>query len=227
MPQPTPIGPAAPAASNARSQQTAPLPTATAPEPQAPSPKTPPAPAPPRTAPPQALPSRAIPINVPAPPPLNIAPVPHPAPPPPAVPVMAPAPPPLAIAPVEHPAPPPPASLSLPPPRPDSVVVTARRVAPAAVPRTDPAASLRAAAAAGRTTELATLLDQGVPVDAPDADGDTALMKSIQADQPAAASLLRRHGASLDLTNHAGESARAMATAKGDPALNQAMGLAP
>jgi len=31
-------------------------------------------------------------------------------------------------------------------------------------------------------------------------------MLSIQADRPAAAALLRRHGASLDQRNHAGES---------------------
>jgi hypothetical protein len=89
----------------------------------------------------------------------------------------------------------------------------------------DQGARLRAAAAAGRTAEVKALLDRGVPVDAPDADGDTALMKSIRADHPAAAALLRRNGASLDHKNHAGESPRDMATAKGDPELNQALGL--
>ena len=137
-----------------------------------------------------------------------------------------------------------------PPPPPPSVVVTAERrgsdetgaaqkaaplaaAAPAAgfessaaLP-SDRAARLRAAAAAGRTSEVETLLDQGVPVDAPDAEGDTALMKSVLADQPATAALLRRHGASLDRRNHAGDSAREMAPAKGDAALNQALGLAP
>jgi hypothetical protein len=93
--------------------------------------------------------------------------------------------------------------------------------------QSDPAASLRAAAAAGRTDQLEDLLTQGVPVDAADARGETALMKSIKADQPAAAALLRGHGASLDRKDQAGESARAMATAKDDPALNQALGLAP
>jgi len=87
------------------------------------------------------------------------------------------------------------------------------------------AARLRDAAAAGRTAEVAALLAKGVPVDAPDDDGETALMKSIQADQPAAAALLRRHGASLDHKNHAGESARDMATSIGDAELNQALGL--
>ncbi|HZK99165.1 MAG TPA: hypothetical protein VFC47_04635, partial [Caulobacteraceae bacterium] len=93
-------------------------------------------------------------------------------------------------------------------------------------PQSDEAARLRAAAAAGRTAEMEALLTGGVPVDAPGADGETALMKSIQADHPAAAALLRRHGASLERRNHAGERARDMATAKGDAALNHALGLA-
>jgi hypothetical protein len=91
----------------------------------------------------------------------------------------------------------------------------------------EPAARLRAAAAAGRAAEVTSLLAQGVPVDSADAKGETALMKSIQADQPAVAALLRRHGASLDLRNHVGESARELATAKGDAKLNQALGVDP
>lgn len=91
----------------------------------------------------------------------------------------------------------------------------------------DQASRLRAAAAAGRTAELAALLAAGVPVDAPDAEGETALMKSIQADQPAAAALLRRRGASLDHKNHAGDSARDMASAMDDPELDRALGLDP
>jgi len=94
-------------------------------------------------------------------------------------------------------------------------------------PRSDQAARLRAAAAAGRIAELETLLAQGVPVDTPDADGNTALMKSVKADHPAAAALLRGRGASLDHKNRAGESSRDIATAKGDPELNQALGLGP
>jgi hypothetical protein len=89
------------------------------------------------------------------------------------------------------------------------------------------AARLREDAAAGRTADLDTLLAQGVPVDAPDARGETALMKSVAAGQSAAAALLRRHGASLDRKDHAGESARDMAKAKDDAALNQALGLGP
>jgi hypothetical protein len=105
--------------------------------------------------------------------------------------------------------------------------------APPSRPETDAALSsdqgarLRAAAAGGRTAEVKALLDQGALVDAPDADGNTPLMKSIQADQPGVAALLRRHGASLDRKNHAGESAREMATAKDDAALNRALDLEP
>ena len=91
----------------------------------------------------------------------------------------------------------------------------------------DPGPRLRAAAAAGRTADVAALLDQGAAVDAPDADGDTALMRSIQAGHAAVAALLRRHGASLDRRNHAGQSARDMAAAKGDARLNRALGLDP
>jgi hypothetical protein len=89
----------------------------------------------------------------------------------------------------------------------------------------DQGSRLRAAAAAGRTAELEAILAQGVPVDAPDSEGSTALMKSILADQPAAAGILRRHGASLDRKDHAGVSARDMAGAKDDPELDRALGL--
>jgi ankyrin repeat protein len=91
----------------------------------------------------------------------------------------------------------------------------------------DPGAKLRAAAAAGRTDELATLLDQGVPVDAPDAAGDTALMESVRADRPAAAALLRRRGASLDRRNQTGQSARDIASTKADAELDRAIGVEP
>lgn len=86
---------------------------------------------------------------------------------------------------------------------------------------------LRAAAAAGRTAELAALLAKGVPVDAANDQGETALMKSVQADQPAAAALLRRRGASLDLKNAAGQSAREMALGIGDTKLDRALRLDP
>ncbi|MBU1379022.1 MAG: ankyrin repeat domain-containing protein [Alphaproteobacteria bacterium] len=87
------------------------------------------------------------------------------------------------------------------------------------------AAKLRDAAARGRTGELKRLLAKGAPVDMPDDDGETALMRSIRANQPATAALLRRHGASLDLKNGAGESARDMATSIDDAKLNRALGL--
>ncbi len=143
-----------------------------------------------------------------------------------AVPVNAPAPPPLKIAPIERPAPPPPVvasprSLPAPPP----AAAPLRRLESSAGVSSDKAARLRAAAAAGRTDEVEDLLAQDVPIDAPDADGETALMKSIQADQRAVAALLNRHGASLDRKNRAGESAKDMATAKGDEALSKALGL--
>ena len=53
---------------------------------------------------------------------------------------------------------------------------------------------LRAAAGAGRAAEVQELLDRHIPVDSADADGETALMKSVRADQPATAALLIRHG---------------------------------
>ena len=74
---------------------------------------------------------------------------------------------------------------------------------------------------------MTALLAKGAPVDLPDAAGDTALMKSVRADHPAAAILLRRRGASLDLRNLAGESARDLAATVGDPELDRALGLKP
>jgi len=117
-------------------------------------------------------------------------------------------------------------------PTPNSDLVVPRASAPSAAPKSSAGSPsqvvrLHAAAAAGRTGELAALLAEGVPVDATDADGETALMKSIQADHPAAAALLRRRGANLDRKNQSGDSARDMASAMGDPELNQALGLDP
>jgi hypothetical protein len=84
-------------------------------------------------------------------------------------------------------------------------------------------ARLRAAVTAGRTSEVAELLAEGAPVDARDSDGETALMKSIRANQPETAALLRRRGADPDLENRAGVSARDMARAAGEPALERAL----
>lgn len=86
---------------------------------------------------------------------------------------------------------------------------------------------LRAAAEAGTVDEITALLAEGARVDAPDRDGDTALMKAIQSRRPAAAALLLRRGASLERTNRAGQSARDMAERTGDADLNRALGLAP
>jgi hypothetical protein len=84
---------------------------------------------------------------------------------------------------------------------------------------------LLAAAAAGRTIEVQQLLNRQVPVDVADTNGETALMKSIRADQPATAGILIHHGASLDKKNNAGLSARDLAAHINDPALNHALGL--
>jgi ankyrin repeat protein len=51
-------------------------------------------------------------------------------------------------------------------------------------------------------------------------------MRAVQADRPAAAALLR-HGASLDRRNNARQSARDMAAAQDDPAIDRALGPAP
>ena len=91
----------------------------------------------------------------------------------------------------------------------------------------DPAARLRDAAAAGRTAEIRSLLAKGAPIDAADDDGETALMKAVQANRPGAVALLRRRGANLDLKNHAGASARDMAASIADAKLNRALGLEP
>jgi hypothetical protein len=201
-----------------------------------------------------AAPRDAAPMNVPAAPPLNVAPT-----------YQRPAP--LIAPPAEQPAPPPPpqatteitvtaekressaamkargyaadaataderqasrASGALGGAAPASPVVAAPgQFRAAGIAKPDPGASLRAAAAAGRTADVQALLDEGVPVDAADANGDTALMKSVQADHPAAAAALRRHGANPDRKNHAGESARDMAAGKRDAALGEAIGTAP
>ncbi len=86
---------------------------------------------------------------------------------------------------------------------------------------------LRAAAGAGRTAEVQELLDRHLPADSADANGETALMKSVRADQPATAALLIRYGASLDKKNNAGFSARDLAAQVNDPALKRALGLQP
>jgi hypothetical protein len=120
-----------------------------------------------------------------------------------------------------QPVPPSPPAPAAPPPPPAAL---SRREAYLASPA-DKAERLRAAATGGRLAEIQALLAQGAPIDAADADGTTALMNSIKADHPAVAALLRDYGASLDQRNRAGLSARDMAKAADDPALQQALGL--
>jgi hypothetical protein len=103
----------------------------------------------------------------------------------------------------------------------------AARIASPAPPSADPAARLRAAAALGQTADVEGLLAKGAAVDSPDAEGETALMKAIRADKPDVAALLRRHGASLELKNRAGLSAKEIAATVGDAELNRALGLEP
>ncbi|MCW5759755.1 MAG: hypothetical protein KIS90_08305, partial [Phenylobacterium sp.] len=73
--------------------------------------------------------------------------------------------------------------------------------------------------------DVETLLRQGAPVDAPDAQGDTALMKAIAGGHWDTAGALRRRGASLDARNRAGVSVREMVRAIGDAKLDRALGL--
>lgn len=135
-----------------------------------------------------------------------------------------PASPPLLIKPVEaprpiSPAPPVVAAPARPPPRPPE--------RPNAASLFGQTSALGDAAAAGRTSEVEALLAQGAFADAADANGDTPLIKAVRSDHPASASVLRRYGASLDRRNDAGESARDLAAAKEDPALDRALGLVP
>lgn len=88
------------------------------------------------------------------------------------------------------------------------------------------AVRLRRAAAHGDLAGLNAALAQGVPVDAQDSNGETALMKAIRGRRPDAAALLIRHGASLDRENRAGVSAREMAQTLGDSKMDRALGLA-
>jgi len=143
-------------------------------------------------------------------------------------------PPPLPVPPVEHrieePRPPP----APPPAAAPPAVVKAQPRASNTIeemvvtePHRTPPERLRAAAEGGRTGDIEALLVSGVDVDAADAAGETALMKAVQAEQPAAAALLRRHGASLKRKNHAGVSAQDMAAAIANPDVNRALGIKP
>lgn len=106
----------------------------------------------------------------------------------------------------------------------EEIVVTGARIESANSPAAL-AQQLREAAAAGQSRQLAVLLARDVPIDAVDDDGETALMKAVQARHLDAAAFLRRRGASLDLKNHEGRSARDMAATLADPAMDKALGL--
>jgi Ankyrin repeats (many copies) len=106
----------------------------------------------------------------------------------------------------------------------EEIVVTGSRIGSASSPEAL-AQQLREAAAAGQSRQLAVLLARDVPIDAIDDDGETALMKAVQARHLDAAAFLRRRGASLDLKNHEGRSARDMAATLADPAMDKALGL--
>jgi hypothetical protein len=136
-------------------------------------------------------------------------------------------PPDIAAAPLPLPPVPHPQAESVGPPQPAPPAPPAPRAGLAASEdlQRDWAERLRAAAATSRLAEIQALLAQGALIDEPDSDGNTALMDSIKADQPAAAALLRAHGADLDQKNRAGLSARDMAMEMHDPALRHALGL--
>lgn len=199
----------------------------------APSASAPPPPAPPTarrqsaSTPPAAEPpfGEARRRALPAVPPVTV-----PQPPLPLPPVRAPIP--AAIAPPAPPAPPPFPGPAAPSPAAPAPVARGAQAVPASPPaaldgaRPDLGDALRSAAAAGRSTEVLALLEDGAPVDAADANGDTALMKSLRADRPEVAAILYRHGASLDRRDRSGESARDVAV-RGDAALRRAVGLDP
>jgi hypothetical protein len=180
----------------------------------------------------------ARPADIAPPPPLPLPPVEKPLAQAPAF--ASPPPPPVAAAPALVAAPPPAPALAAKPGNAtqETVVVTGSRIQRRGFAATAPAVisgplvkvidgdtRLREAAAAGRSADIEALLAEGVPVDSPDDEGETALMKSIEAGQSGAAGLLRRHGASLDQKNRAGLSARDMAAKKDDAELDEALGL--
>lgn len=106
----------------------------------------------------------------------------------------------------------------------EELVVTGARIESASSPAAL-AQQLRDAAAAGQSRQLAILLARDVPIDGVDDDGETALMKAVQARQLDAVAFLRRRGADLDLKNNEGRSVRDMAAKLADPALDKALGL--
>lgn len=59
----------------------------------------------------------------------------------------------------------------------------------------------------GEAEQLATLLDQGVPVNLTDAKGDTLLILAAYREQPEIVSLLLERGADVDRVNDRGQTA--------------------
>ena len=75
------------------------------------------------------------------------------------------------------------------------------------------------AAMAGDAAEVRRLLEEGAAVDAPQADGTTALHWAVRWDDHETAGLLIRAGASLDAANHAGSTPMRLATVNGSAAM--------
>lgn len=88
-------------------------------------------------------------------------------------------------------------------------------------------ARLASAAIAGDSAEIGRLLAAGVPVDVADEVGETALMKAVRANRPAAAALLRRAGADPARRSNAGISAQDLAAERNDPRMDRALDVAP
>ena len=75
------------------------------------------------------------------------------------------------------------------------------------------------AAMAGDAAEVRRLLEEGAAVDAPQADGTTALHWAVRWDDHETTGLLIRAGASLDAANHAGSTPMRLATVNGSAAM--------
>ncbi len=79
----------------------------------------------------------------------------------------------------------------------------------------DPTAQLREAAAFGQAARVRELLDQGVPPDGRDAQGNTALLRATQGNHVEAARVLIEAGADVNAQNGMQDSAYLLAGAQG------------
>jgi hypothetical protein len=79
----------------------------------------------------------------------------------------------------------------------------------------EPGDDLRAAARKGQTDQVASLLSRGVPIDAPDRDGRTALMIAAQRGHAATVKLLLDKGAKADARDKQGDTAYSLALLNG------------